>query len=167
MTTTLSSFCTRALIMAVAFLSIPKGTFGQCPQPFEGTYATTLGGTGTPVRVSPYFTFLMPYSNCHVHYLIGEFRKNQQNLMLPHWCDEKISNHQSTSQHADSSSTQSFIVRTGDTLSFYRELSWVNPTNQYRLPNGYAADDNLDYSVEVISHATGQRLALIDSLGVL
>lgn len=161
-------FCRiQILIMLITLVLIPRLGIAQCPQPFEGTYSIMPGSTDTIRSTSAYFTFLMPYSNCHVYYMIGEFKKNQQNLMLSAWCNGKILNDLSTTQYADSNSTQSFIVRSGDTLSFYRELWWINPANQHQLPNGYSADDNIDYAVELIQHSTGQRLALIDSLGVL
>lgn len=65
------------------------------------------------------------------------------------------------------SRTVEFLLTAGDTISFFRDLIWHDPILNKQTVNGYHAADTLTYAVELINSVDSQRVALLDSLGVM
>ncbi len=129
-----------------------------------------VGGTNVTVpgsKSGAYYNFTMNYEYGVVSYIATEFRKNTSVIHLNNWCSHKTTRNLDVADLTDSSRTENILLATGDLLSFYREFGWYDPVNSTRTPNGYYAEDSLDYAVELVHAATGARLALLDSFGVL
>lgn len=145
-------------------------TIAQCDtNQLPDFVAVPEGGTDTieSAKIRPGFGFEMHHDSGHTMYRVAEFKKNGNNIWLHGWCEGKTIRDLSAANLSDSSRTVSFVVHTGDTLSFFRELAWFNPWTIEQTPNGYYSFDTLDYTVELVRANTGARRALLDSIGVL
>ncbi len=118
-------------------------------------------------RVSAAYQFEMVYdSTTRVNYTFTECKLNSQRLRLKGWIADKLITGP-MDRLIDSSRTDAVQLSTNDTVSFYRELRWYNPITHHQDPNNYYALDTLDYSVELVRNSDGQRLALLDTIGLL
>lgn len=116
--------------------------------------------------VSAAYMYEMIYdSTSRIDYLFTECMKNGWRPRLATWTSGRIRT-ASFSALTDSSRTDPFTVTSGDTISFYRELSWYNPRNHRQDTDNFFSLDTLDYAVE-LTDKKGSRLELLDSLGVL
>jgi hypothetical protein len=116
--------------------------------------------------VSAAYQYEMIYdSTSRVDYVFTECTKNGWRPRLATWKSGRIVT-ASFQALTDSSRTDPFTVATGDTISFYRELSWYNPKDHRQDTANFFSLDTLDYAVELID-LKNRRLQLLDSLGVL
>ncbi len=113
-----------------------------------------------------YFYEMVYDPDCRVRYTVTEFKRNGARVKLLHWKDRQV-------YHVDAwtlsynSRTVTIPVVPGDTLSCFREFMWYNPGTHSQDTANYAAADTLDFSIELVSATTNQRLALLDTLGCL
>ncbi|MDB5034236.1 MAG: hypothetical protein JWQ98_1477 [Chlorobi bacterium] len=106
-------------------------------------------------------------STARIDYTITECRKNSTKLRLKTWEDGRAVNAHNAVLSFQSA-TDTFTVHTGDTVRFYRELGWLDPTTGGgRDTNNYRALDTLNYTVELVRTSNHQRAARLDSLGAL
>jgi len=135
----------------------------------DGYLMFRVSGTDTvPAdRVSAGYQFEMVYdSTTRVNYTFTECRLNSRRLRLKGWVANKLIT-APMDLLTDSSRTDAVRLSTNDTVSFYRELRWYNPITHRQDPDNYYALDTLDYSVELVRDSDGQRLALLDTIGLL
>ncbi|MEO5929193.1 MAG: T9SS type A sorting domain-containing protein [Candidatus Kapaibacterium sp.] len=127
-----------------------------------------LGDTTNPLDISQAYTYTMMYdSTSRVDYTITECRKNSARIKLKTWKDGRAVNAHNAVLSFQSA-TDTFTVYTGDTVRFYRELGWLDPTaSGGRDTNNYRALDTLNYTVELVRKSNHQRVARLDSLGAL
>lgn len=117
--------------------------------------------------VSASYQYEMIYdSTSRVGYIFSECRHNGTRPRLLAWSYRRLVT-APIAKLNDSSRTEDFAISTGDTVSFYRELRWYNPKNHRQDTNNYYSPDTLDYAVELVDAANGERLKLLDSLGAL
>jgi hypothetical protein len=113
------------------------------------------------------YEFQMAYDSlCDIRYIITEWKRNGIPLKLPKWIDQRIAN-AAAEYLSFNSQTDTFTMRAGDTLSFFRMLSWYSLIPGHNDPDGYVAFDTLDYAVELVRHSDSTRTALLDSIGIL
>lgn len=126
------------------------------------------GTDTTPAdRISASYQFEMAYDSTNrVNYMFTECKLNSQRLRLKGWVMNKLVGGLADLL-TDSSRTESFELSTGDSISFYREFRWYNPITHVQDTSNYYALDTLDYSVELVRVSDGQRLALLDTIGIL
>lgn len=137
----------------------------------DSIFVKRVRGTDTvPVndfRVAASYQWEMVYdSTCRVSYLFSECRHNEVRPRLTTWVARRLMT-APIEKFNDSSKTESFVVLTGDSVSFYREFRWYNPKNHRQDTNNFYSPDTLDYAVELVNAANGERLTLLDSMGVL
>jgi hypothetical protein len=118
-----------------------------------------------PKSIAASWTFEQNYDSVKVRYRITEFRRNAGVLRLKDWCANDEVEALSDSALSAQSRSETILLATGDTISFYREFLWFNPFNNGRMPDNYRSTDSLIFAVELIDAATHVRLALLDSLG--
>ncbi len=105
-------------------------------------------------------------STCRGQYLFSECMHNGSRPRLLAWMDGHI--HSSDeAMMTDSSRTASFPIAPGDMVRFYREFKWYDPKLGRQDTNNFRSLDTVDYAVELARATTGERIALLDSFGVL
>lgn len=124
------------------------------------------GDTLPKGSVSPSYSYVILYDSiCATMYMLAEWKRNGKLLYLPKWKDgRRVTAHQDLLSF--NSQTDTFTCRTGDTLSFYRELEWRDPRTSRQDTNNYYALDSLNYSIELVRLEDSTRLALLDSIGI-
>ncbi len=129
----------------------------------------------TATKPFPGYEFSAQFDSSLATFLFTECRNNGKPLQLQHWRngDVTIANNLSTI-----SRTESFLLSKGDEIKFFRDMSWIgNGTRWFlktenmitpRISNAhyYQAFGEVNWSVELIGEAMGQRLALLDSLTI-
>ncbi|MBS1912369.1 MAG: hypothetical protein JST22_10315 [Bacteroidetes bacterium] len=100
------------------------------------------------------------------NYMFTECRRNGERIHLEHWQSRRIV-HTADDVLGFNSRTAAFPLVPGDTITFCRELKWVNPTTRIRDTNNYYSLDTLDFAVELVGARDSLRRALLDSIGVL
>ncbi len=127
------------------------------------------GGDTLPASavIAPAFAIEMLYdSTSRVNYLFSECLHNGVKVTLPNWKHLRLAA-APIAVISDSSHTAPFRVTAGDTVSFYRQLSWYDPKTKAQKRNNFMSLDTLDYVVELVDASSGRRVAMLDSLGVL
>lgn len=166
-----SLFCFVLLLL----LSGETG-YGQCdqvpnfaagPVAADSTIVSAYAVPSTEIYAS--YGFEMSYDSSFTFYRISDVELNGARVKLETWCPGKNLEGLSNASLSDSSTTIDFDVYTGDSLAFYRDLSWLHYTDSGMVQslNYYRALDTLDYVVELVEASTGNRLVMLDSLGVL
>jgi len=160
------------LFISLLLFSLPTLTYPQCTTDQTADFTVgPIGGNNSDTiarsKILPSFGFEMLNDSCRTMYRLSDVKKNDTAVTLYGWCGGQDINDWEANKLSDSTRTNSFVVFTGDTISFYRELAWYNPfTNEQRAGN-YSAKDTLDYAVELVRSSTNERLALLDSIGIL
>lgn len=136
----------------------------------DGTaiYRVRPNGDTLPAHVfSPAYLFTMAYdTTSHTEYRFTETRRNGQPIPLMNWKDKRTV-HMDARQLSFNSRTADFAIAPGDTISFYRELSWINPVTRGQFLDNYYALDTLDFTAHLVRLVDGAPLALLDSIGIL
>ncbi len=105
-------------------------------------------------------------STCLTEYQFTGCKRNGVRIPLAHWKMNRAVNY-----HADilayNSRTEAITLHEGDTLSFYRELSWKDPRFNRQALNNYRSHDTLTFAVELAGVADSSRVALLDSIGIM
>lgn len=141
---------------------------GNTQQDFSGISAQFADGRPIdPLKIAAAYMYEMNYDSTRILYTITEFRKNSSRLFLKDWAYLTSRDEWDTPTLNDSSGTAFFTIHTGDTLSAYREFEWYMQRSGAHRPDNYSATDTLSYSIELTDSATGARLALLDSLGIM
>ncbi len=99
-------------------------------------------------------------------YEFTECSHNGARIPLRHWKDRRVANANAVLLSFNST-TDTFTVHGGDTISFYRELYWKNLMTGEQDTAAYMALDSLDYAVELVRLSDSSRVALVDSIGLL
>ncbi len=99
---------------------------------------------------------------------------NQRKLYLSNWCHKRLVNYDEVGDSTlmewsptelNSRSTSRVIpIRGGDTLQFYRTLSWIDRTTSGPSFNRYVNPSRIGYSVELVSVSTNTRVMLLDTV---
>lgn len=158
----------RTLVFAgLVSIAGSLASYGQCnsdQHTDEG--AVGIGADGTIYdRYSSAYQFEMYYSESSTIYLVTEPMRNDEKLRWSDWClDQKITD-LTAEELSAISHTEPFTVQTGDAVTLYRELCWRDENGRY-FPGSYFSRDDLDYAVEIADPATGERIALLDSIGL-
>lgn len=116
---------------------------------------------------APSYMYGMAYdSTSRTEYLFTECRRNGSLLTLLHWKDKRV-------VYADArylsfnSRTANFKAVSGDTVSFYRALSWYAPATREQTLTNYYALDTLDFTAHLVRASDLAPVALLDSVGIL
>lgn len=104
-----------------------------------------------------------PYSS--TKYLLTECKLNGELLKLAAWSNRRLV-HAPAELLTFNSRTEYFPVAAGDTVSFYRSLSWIDPSDQFQDTSNYYSLDTLDMVVHLVRVSDGMPIQL-DSLSVL
>lgn len=137
----------------------------------DGVYVKRIDKSGRIIgpeeKIATAYRFEMIYdSTSRVQYLFTECMCNGMRPRLLAWRNKHL-HCASTTMMTDSSRTENFHIKTGDTVSFFREFKWYNPETGRQDTNNFWSPDTLGYAIELVSAATGSRLVLLDSFGVL
>jgi len=130
----------------------------------------------SPDDYSAHFNFnYIAYSSQTV-WKFSEFFLNRRKLFLAHWCFCREVNWDTTNsepitiwspaQIRAKSTTLAFPIQGGDTLQFYRSLSWVDRLTNSLSFNRYVNEHGLSYSVELINLSTLSRVMLLDTFNI-
>lgn len=126
-----------------------------------------MGGDTVPASlISSGYAYEMsypPYSS--TRYVVTECKRNGGLLKLAAWKDGRRV-HAPAELLTFNSRTEYFPVADGDTVSFYRSLEWINPSNRRQDTNNYYSLDTLDMVVHLVRVSDGMPIQL-DSLSVL
>lgn len=157
------------IALCIFLLFTPTPVFTQCTtnQVPDFTAGPIGGDTISRTKITPMFGFEMLNDTCRTMYRIADVKNNGSPITLYGWCGGQDINDWEANKLSDSTRTNAFSIHTGDTISFYRELAWYNPIVKEQNPDNYFAKDTLDYSIELIRASTNERIALLDSIGVL
>lgn len=104
-----------------------------------------------------------PYSS--TYYAVSECTHNGELLKLAAWVHNRLV-HAPAELLTFNSRTEYFPVVVGDTVSFYRGLRWIDPSNNRQDTNNYYSLDTLDMVVHLVRVSDGMPIQL-DSLSVL
>ncbi len=133
---------------------------------FRYTDGDTLAPIGDE-RASASYTYTMAYdSTSRIHYLFTEPKINTARIPLLHWKYQRVVNAEA-SYLSYNSRTANFPIAAGDTVSFYREMWWINPTTQRQDPDNFTSLDTLHYSAWLVRAADTQTVALLDSMTIM
>ncbi len=105
-------------------------------------------------------------TTCVTEYTFTGCKRNGVRVPLEHWKNGRAVNFAAELLAYNSRSAE-MTLNGGDTLSFYRELSWMDPRFNRQLLNNYRSNDTLTYVVELVNSADDTRLALLDSIGIM
>ena len=160
------------VISAAAFLFPPalRAQFPPTKQDFTGdTLGYAVNDTFHMVDgdyIGAAYQFEQNYDSSRVDYIVTDVRLNGGVWNLTnYYCDSSLTEVDDDGL-ATLCGTEPVVIHSGDTIRFFREFLWFNPFTSVRVPFNYIADDTLDYSVALIDNTSGDRLALIDSMGV-
>ncbi len=165
----------RAMMINLIIIVVFATTTTAQPRPIDvyiqdsiGVWLVTENGdTIPPSWVSPAYEYLMSYgSTCQTEFIFTECKQNGELLKLLSWNDGRRV-HAPAELMSFNSRTVNFLVRAGDTISFYRDMSWINPSNNRMDTNNYYALDTLEMITYLVHADDGRPLAQLDSLGVL
>lgn len=168
--------CLLIALVGTALVPIPGSAQCDNDQNFDDIFAPDSSGVAVlsdsipRTRVTASYRVIMPFDSGQVTYDLAEVRKNNARVLLSTWCDGADIRTWSLAQMNDSTRTASFTVVTGDTVSFFRQLSWYNPADTSGYPqqlNNFYSLDTLDYVVELVRASDNVSLVPLDSLGVL
>ncbi len=125
------------------------------------------GDTIPPSWVSPSYEYLMSYgSTSQTEFTFTECRRNGELLKLLSWnYGRRV--HAPAELMSFNSRTINFLLHAGDTISFYREMSWINPSDSRMDTNNYYALDTLEMITYLVNAADGSPMVQLDSIGVL
>lgn len=174
-----------AAIALLLLISITRATqlFAQCDsnaQVQTSTYYAVVDGevdstiSIPPNEIVPYYYFDSRQRESTIRYRIGEFVHGRNWVYLANWCEDAV--HKLAPLGADTftdakvdglleSRTKSFVVRAGDTISFYREFFWLNNTSNRVDPSSLVLDNNVGYTVELIHDvAQSKPFVVLDSI---
>lgn len=137
----------------------------------DGFYVSRVSKSGAwsnpEAKIGAAYRFEMVYdSTSRVQYLFTECYHNGTRPRLLSWKPRHLHT-APVEQMTDSSRTENFKIAPGDTISFFRELKWYNPMTGRQDTNNFWSPDTLGYAVELVRATSGQRIALLDSFGVL
>lgn len=117
--------------------------------------------------VAAAYTFEMLYDSTFlISYDFSECRYNRQRWRLRNWKNKRVVN-ANARLLSFNSGTDPLTLRAGDTLSFYRELTWHNLATGEQDTANYYALDSLDYTVELVRLSDSTRVATLDTIGIL
>lgn len=105
-------------------------------------------------------------STCLTEYKFTGCKRNGVRIPLAHWKKNRAVN-LDAEVLAYNSRTEAVTLHEGDTLSFYRELSWKDPRFNRQMLNNYRSLDTLTFAVELVGVADSSRVALMDSIGIM
>lgn len=153
------------IVLAPGVLFAQFGDYGQDQVEFGIFGCDTIPET----KISAAYRFDLQYPNATVVYTVAEFKRNGDRVFLPGWTEGEMWDSWTAAQVGDTSKTASFVLAAGDELSFYRELGWYDPesASPEQTDTNFQSLDTLDFIVELVNAANGQRLALLDSMGIL
>jgi len=163
-------------ILLLTMISALSPVYGQCDQVPNFVVAPVFSdSTMNPDavvntdRIYTGFEFLKRTDSVVSHYRISDFTVNGERVSFETWCDKKNLYGLSNAALSDSSVSSDFTVAAGDTVFFLREFSWVTETeSESRFhPDQFRSADTIDYAIELMDAASGNRVALLDSIGAL
>jgi hypothetical protein len=151
-------------------LIVHAGIYAQAPPwqfslPPNEAYVS-LSGKGKKEPSQAYSYVMVADSTCHVEYTFSESRLNGHLIALEHW-SEGNNVHAPAPYLTFNSRTRVFPVAAGDTISFYRELEWYNPTTRFQGTTNYISLDTLQWIAHLVRNSDGAPIAMLDSTGIL
>lgn len=159
------------IILVILSWIATTAVYAQCDSnQIPNFYAEAVGDTTTRITGNQIFAgygFEMQYDSSQVMYRVAEFKKNGARLILDDWCEGQVILDSTPVALGSISKTDVFTVSSGDVLTLYREIAWYDPAVYEQEPDNYYADDTLDYVIELINASSGNRMALLDSIGIL
>ena len=163
-------------ILLLTMLSASTATYGQCDQvpnfisvPIAFDSAVDSDRIINTDRIYAGFEFVKQTDSVVIHYRVSDFTVGGKRIIFETWCPEKNLQGLSNAALSDSSASRSFTVAAGDTVFFLRDFSWVDEAesgSRFYLDR-FRSADTLDYAVELVDAVSGNRAALLDSIGVL
>ncbi len=163
-----------AVILIITIVALYSTTFAQ-PKPDhaivqDGVGFLTLTEEGDTLPASwysPAYIFSMVHDSAHrTHFTFTECKKNGSLLKLLTW-NHGTRVHEAAELISFNSRTENFAVKPGDTISFYRELAWINAITSQMLLSNYYSLDTLEMIVYLVNVIDGSPLARLDSIGIL
>ncbi len=122
---------------------------------------------------APKYAFNYEADSSYSTWMFGEFLLNRRKLMLGEWCMKRVVNYDSgttvavanwtAAEMRQRSVTRPFLAYSGDTLQFYRTISWLDKATMALSYDFYVNQNGISYSVELVSSASGSRIALLDT----
>jgi len=141
---------------------------GNTRQDFSGLMAEFGDGRRIdPAKIAAAYMYEINYDSTRILYTLTEVKLNGAPLILRDWSYNTQRDEWDSGLLNSNSGTTSFTLHTGDTIRMYREFQWYGQRSGQEFLNNYSASDTLTYSIGLVDAGSGNRLALIDTLGVL
>lgn len=125
-----------------------------------------VGDTTSPNLVWPLYEFHMLYDSCRAIYTFTELKNAGARIELDNWDYLEFKTSFDSQPLSQLSCSRPFVVRVGDTLSFYREFAWFSSHTGNQKADNYFSEDDLEFVVRLKKTGTKTVLATLDSLGV-
>lgn len=138
--------------------------FNSPPVTVDGNYDTLVHSIN---KYSVYFNFEMHSDSGKTSYMFADLRKNSGRVKFQRWTLDTTLRTWPDPKLRDSSGSEDFKVVTGDTISFYRQLTWRSAITGEQTIDNYYSNDTLDFAVELVRVSDNTRIALLDSIGTL
>ena len=130
----------------------------------------------SPDDYSSQFNFHYIADSSQSVWKFSEFLLNRKKLFLSNWCMSRVVNWDNSNDEpiADWSAAElrgrstirTFPIMGGDTVQFYRSLTWTDRLTGALSFNRYVNANGLSYSVELIQAVSGTRLLLLDTFNI-
>ncbi|MBL7973937.1 MAG: hypothetical protein JNJ85_03430 [Candidatus Kapabacteria bacterium] len=121
------------------------------------------GPTYTGNFVSPCYLFAVNFDSCSVRCMNTQLEHNGKRITFADWCRERWITDRTSPQLSAMSVTDTFQIKGGDSIKYYRELWWFivnsSKTNAFK----YWSSADISFSVELIDSENNERFTLIDS----
>lgn len=126
---------------------------------FVDLYEIEGGDTSSPHDYSAAYEFHHLYDSTRVVYTFAELWQSTERLELANWNFEVYEKDKTAAELSTLSRSKSFTI-TGDTISYYREISWFDhrPGHRVQLANNFYCTDTLTYVVSFVNEVTQQRI---------
>lgn len=156
------------LTVCIVVLLAPLVADAQCSDNQHTSYGAVGFGPNGEVydRFCSAYQFEVYYDQSSTVYIVTEPFQGSQKLRWNGWCSGQKIKDLTAATLSDSSHTEPFVVHADSTVTVYRELSWMLNSGGFN-PGLYYARDTLDYVIEIADAVTGNRVALLDSIGLL
>lgn len=145
----------------------------------SGYVVVSSADTNTQISADefgPEFHFGYVSDSSHSQWRFKEFLLNKHKLYLMNWCHKRLTNWDAINDSPQEdwdpaelrarSTTRVFPVEGGDTLQFYRTLSWVDRLTGNLSYNRYVNPNGLAYSVELVDTNGLTRIMLLDTFNI-
>lgn len=121
------------------------------------------GPTYTGNFVSPCYLFTINFDSCSIRCMNTQLEHNGERITFANWCNSRWITGKTPGELSSLSYTDSFQIKGGDTIKYYKELWWFIVNSSKTDAFKYWGSADIAFSVELIDIDHKERVALLDS----